>query len=316
MGAEASEAGVVASQVPGPTRGRRGLKIRLPAMDFRKPPLVRGRPLDPGVPALNPYCHLASPHETLGPDHRDSWRLFKIIAEFVDGFETMSGIGPAVSIFGSARTRPGHDEYEAAVECGRLLAHQQIAVITGGGPGVMEAANKGAYEAGGVSVGLNIQLPQEQSANRYQTVSIDFNYFYVRKVCFVKYSSGFICLPGGFGTLDELFEVITLVQTLKIDPLPVVLVDKAYWSPLVRWIREELASGGYIDDEDADIFRIAETPADAVAAIQLGMRQPWYKPAAGAAAAAQPITPEGTRQGTPIRESAGAVAPPEEKPQQ
>jgi uncharacterized protein (TIGR00730 family) len=278
----------------------------------------RRRPIDPGVPALNPYCHLNDPRETLGPDHRDSWRIFKIIAEFVDGFETMSRVGPAVSVFGSARTRAGHAEYESAVECGRLLAQHQIACITGGGPGVMEAANKGAYEAGGVSVGLNIQLPQEQSANRYQTVSIDFDYFYVRKVCFVKYSSGFICFPGGYGTLDELFEVVTLVQTLKVDPLPVVLIDKAYWSPLVRWIGDELAAGGYIDPEDAGIFRVVETPAEAVAMIREGMRRPWFNPQSPAAAeaAAQPVSVEGTREGTPIRQTARKVAPQEEKPQQ
>jgi hypothetical protein len=276
----------------------------------------RRRPVDPGVPALNPYCHLTDARETIGPDHRDSWRLFKIMAEFVDGFETMSRIGRGVSVFGSARTRPGHAEYEGAVECGRLLAQHQMACITGGGPGVMEAANKGAYEAGGVSVGLNIQLPQEQSANRYQTVSIDFDYFYVRKVCFVKYSAGFICFPGGYGTLDELFEVTTLIQTLKVDPFPVVLVDKAYWTPLLTWLREELASGGYIDGEDLGIFRVVETPAEAVDLIQQGMCQPWYAPEGSPAAAEQPISAEGTREGTPIRQEEGVVAPPEEKPQQ
>ena len=279
-------------------------------------PSTNPRRNDPGAPAAHPYCLLEDPRESLGPDHRDSWRIFRIIAEFVDGFETMARVPRAVSVFGSARTRPKHEEYEAAVECGRLLAENQLAVITGGGPGVMEAANKGAYEAGGVSVGLNILLPHEQVANRYQTVSLNFNYFYARKVCFVKYASGFILFPGGYGTLDETFETLTLIQTLKVQPFPVVLVDSKYWSGLVKWVRDELVSGGYIDAEDAEIFRVVDTPAEAVAAVIEGMKRPWYCPQPPRGDMPPQETGEGTREGKPVRKTDQPVAPAEVKPQQ
>ena len=282
-------------------------------------PLLRPpkhREHDDGVPVVHPYCLLEDPRESLGPDHRDSWRIFRIMAEFVDGFETMARVPRAVSVFGSARTRPEHEEYLAAVECGRLLAESQLAVITGGGPGVMEAANKGAYEAGGVSVGLNILLPQEQSANRYQTVSINFNYFYARKVCFVKYASGFICFPGGYGTLDEFFETLTLIQTLKVQPFPVVLVGSDYWGGLVRWLGEELASGGYVDDEDVDIFRVVDTPAEAVAQIREGIQRPWFRPDGQPADQPPDATGEGTREGTAVHHTTSDVAPSQGKPQQ
>ena len=273
---------------------------------------------DRGVPAVFPYCLLDDPRESLGPDHRDSWRIFKIIAEFVDGFDIMSRVPRAVSVFGSARTRPDDPDYQAAVECGRLLAHNQIAVVTGGGPGIMEAGNKGAYEAGGVSVGLNILLPHEQAANRYQTVSVNFNYFYVRKVCFVKYSSGFICFPGGYGTLDELFETLTLVQTMKVDPFPVVLVGRDYWGDLVGWLDRQMARSGFIDREDLDVFRVVDTPQEAVKQVLNGMRQPWFRavPPAPAAGVEPAQTAEGTREGTPIFKTEHDVAPPEAKPQQ
>ena len=271
---------------------------------------------DPGAPAAAPYCLLEDPRESLGPDHRDSWRIFRIIAEFVDGFETMARVPRAISVFGSARTRPDDEEYAAAVECGRLLAENQLAVITGGGPGVMEAANKGAYEAGGVSVGLNILLPQEQVANRYQTVSINFNYFYARKVCFVKYASGFILFPGGYGTLDETFETLTLIQTLKVHPFPVILVDRKYWRGLVKWIQDELVSGGYIDREDAEIFRVVDTPAEAVQQVMEGMSRPWYRVQPQVAETFIRETGEGTREGKPVRKTDQPVAPVEAKPQQ
>ena len=287
------------------------------------------RPHHPGVPAVYPYCLLQDPRETLGPGHRDSWRIFRIMAEFVDGFEVMSRIPRAVSIFGSARTRPDDPDYLEAVECARrLVSEHQLAVITGGGPGIMEAANKGAYEAGGVSVGLNIMLPQEQSANRYQTVALDFNYFYARKVCFVKYSSAFICYPGGFGTLDELFETLTLVQTMKIDPFPVVLVGKEYWNPLTGWIADVLAPGGYIDAEDMDIFRVVDTPEAAVEEVLKGIVKPWYRrtphviarkatPGTGVdAGASGDQTGEGTRQGAPVRPATEKHATDTGKPQQ
>src|SRR2546430_6789625 len=172
------------------------------------------------------------------PDVRDSWRIFRIMAEFVEGFEVMAPVGRAVSIFGSARTPPNDPFYQAAEETGRLLAKAGFAVITGGGPGIMEAGNKGAFEAGGTSVGLNITLPQEQEGNKYQTISLDFHYFYARKVMFVKYASAFVCFPGGFGTLDEFFETLTLVQTLKIEPFPIILYGSEFSSGLAQMMRQ------------------------------------------------------------------------------
>src|SRR6266487_2062120 len=182
-------------------------------------------------------------------DGQDSWRIFRIMAEFVEGFETMSRVGQAVTIFGSARTKPSDHYYKAAEETARLLAKAKLAVITGGGPGIMEAANKGAFEAGGVSVGCNITLPQEQEANKYQTISLDFHYFYARKVMFTKYASAFICFPGGYGTLDESFETLTLIQTLKVEAYPIVLFGSEHWSGLIDWIGSELTPK-YIDSED------------------------------------------------------------------
>jgi len=215
---------------------------------------------------------------TSDPDElRDGWRIFRIMAEFVEGFETMSKVGKAVSIFGSARTKPDDRFYKAAIETGRLLTKAKFAVITGGGPGIMEAANKGALEAGGTSVGLNISLPQEQESNRYLNVALDFHYFYARKVMFVKYASAFICFPGGFGTLDECFETLTLIQTLKINPFPVILFGTDYWTGLVEWMRKRL-SPEFIDLEDLDIFRIVDRPQDAVAIVKEGQRHPWWRP--------------------------------------
>jgi uncharacterized protein (TIGR00730 family) len=206
-------------------------------------------------------------------DARESWRIFRIMAEFVEGFEVMAPVGPAVSVFGSARTKPSDPMYKAAEETARLLAKAKFAVITGGGPGIMEAANKGAYEAGGTSVGLNITLPQEQEGNKYQNISIDFHYFYARKVMFTKYADAFICFPGGFGTMDELFEVLTLVQTLKVEAFPVILYGSKFWSGLVDWMQEELREG-FIDAEDLDIFKIVDDPAQAVRMI----KKRWWKP--------------------------------------
>jgi len=200
-------------------------------------------------------------------DNRDGWRIFRIMAEFVEGFDTMGKVGKAVSIFGSARTKSEDQYFKAAEETARLLAKSKYAVITGGGPGIMEAANKGAKEAGGTSVGLNISLPHEQESNRYLNVSLDFHYFYARKVMFVKYASAFICFPGGFGTLDECFETLTLIQTLKIDPFPVILYGTDYWTGLVEWMRSKL-SPEFIDLEDIDIFRIVDRPKDAVAILK------------------------------------------------
>ncbi|MGD0140971.1 MAG: TIGR00730 family Rossman fold protein [Tepidisphaeraceae bacterium] len=210
-------------------------------------------------------------------DDKDGWRIFRIMAEFVEGFETMAKVGKAVSIFGSARTKPGEVYYKAAEETGRLLAKAKFAVITGGGPGIMEAANKGAQEAGGMSVGLNISLPDEQESNPYLGVYLNFHYFYARKVMFVKYASAFICFPGGFGTLDECFETLTLIQTLKIEPFPVILVGTDYWTGLVEWMRGRL-SPHFIDPEDTNIFRIVDRPGDAVAIVKEGQKHRWWRP--------------------------------------
>jgi hypothetical protein len=197
----------------------------------------------------------------------DTWRLFRIMAEFVEGFEALAECNPAVSMFGSARVTPEHPDYQKAEAIARQLAREGFAVITGGGPGVMEAANKGAAAAGGRSVGLNIELPMEQSPNQYSNIRVSFRYFFVRKMMFVKYASGFVILPGGFGTLDELFEAITLVQTEKIRPFPVVLVGRAYWSGLVAWISDVMMSDQKISPKDLAILRVVDTADEAVAVI-------------------------------------------------
>jgi uncharacterized protein (TIGR00730 family) len=197
----------------------------------------------------------------------DSWQIFKIMSEFVQGFETMSKIGPCVSVFGSARTKPDNKYYKQAEEIGYLLTQSGYGVISGGGPGIMEAANKGASRGEGKSVGLNIELPFEQSSNPYidNDKLINFDYFFVRKVMFVKYAQGFIVLPGGVGTLDELFEAITLIQTQKIGKFPIVLVGKAYWKGLLAWIKEVmLAKEKNISIEDLDLINVVDTPAEAV----------------------------------------------------
>lgn len=210
------------------------------------------------------------------PDGAESWRIFRIMAEFVEGFETMAAIGAAVSIFGSARTPPTHAHYLAAEAVAREFARRKLAVITGGGPGIMEAANKGAYEAGGVSIGLNIQLPHEQKPNPYQTIPLDFRYFYARKVMFVKYASALVCFPGGFGTMDELFEILTLIQTHKIEPTPVVLYGTEYWSGLVDWLRNTMGGHQYISDGDTDIFRLTDSVEDVVSWVTAAMENPWW----------------------------------------
>ena len=197
----------------------------------------------------------------------DSWQIFKIMSEFVQGFETMSKIGPCVSVFGSARTKPDHKYYKQAEKIGYLLTQSGYGVISGGGPGIMEAANKGAARGEGKSVGLNIELPFEQSSNPYidNDKLINFDYFFVRKVMFVKYAQGFIVLPGGVGTLDELFEAITLIQTQKIGKFPIVLVGKAYWEGLLVWIKEVmLAKEQNISIDDLDLFNVVDTPVEAV----------------------------------------------------
>ncbi len=189
----------------------------------------------------------------------ESWRLFRIMAELVDGFETLSHIKPGVSIFGSARIPQGSVEYNKTYDLAKAVSLAGYAVITGGGPGLMEAANKGAYDAGGESVGMNISLPLEQRPNPYITTFLNFRYFFVRKVMFVKYSRAFIIMPGGFGTLDELFESVTLIQTHKIQPFPVILVGRDFWAPLVDWIEGKLVTAQLISPGDREILKLVDT---------------------------------------------------------
>ncbi len=190
--------------------------------------------------------------------HSDPWRVQRIQSEFVAGFDAFAETGPAVCVFGSARTKPGDPAYEAAELLGRRMAEAGIAVITGGGPGVMEASNKGAKEAGGESIGAGIELPFEQGINEYVNVGLEFRYFFVRKVMFVKYSHGFVFMPGGFGTLDEVFEVLTLIQTGKLPSTPVIFYDSTYWGPLVDWVKGTLRAGGYISEGDDDLFMVLD----------------------------------------------------------
>jgi len=201
---------------------------------------------------------------------RDSWVVFKIMAEFVEGFETLAEIGPCVSIFGSARAKPGSPYYELGVEIADKLTQSGFGVITGGGPGIMEAANKGAYNSGGTSVGLNIDLPFEQHSNPFidNDKNINFNYFFVRKVMFVKYAQGFVVLPGGFGTLDELFESLTLIQTYKIDRFPIILVGSSFWEGLIDWIkRVVMEKEKNVSSEDMHLFKLVDTADEVVAQI-------------------------------------------------
>ena len=196
--------------------------------------------------------------------HTDPWRVLRIQAEFVEGFGLLAELGQAVSVFGSARTRPGTPEYETAEKIGSGLASAGYAVITGGGPGIMEAANKGAASAGGVSVGLGIELPLEQGLNEYVEIGLEFRYFFVRKTVFVKYSQAFVVLPGGFGTLDELFEAVTLVQTGKITRFPIVLVGSEYWKGLRAWIHDTMLPAGKVSPADPGLIQVADDPADVV----------------------------------------------------
>ncbi|GAA1671000.1 cytokinin riboside 5'-monophosphate phosphoribohydrolase [Citricoccus zhacaiensis] len=194
----------------------------------------------------------------------DAWRVLRIQGEFVEGFGALADLGPAISVFGSARTGPGAAEYEQAREVGRRLAEAGFSVVTGGGPGAMEAANRGAKEAGGLSVGLGIELPHEQGMNDWVDLGVDFRYFFVRKVMFLKYSQGFVVVPGGLGTLDELFEALTLVQTGKVTAFPVVLLGRDFWGPLVDWIRNSLVERGMVNPADVSLLQLADSPEEAV----------------------------------------------------
>ena len=195
---------------------------------------------------------------------QDTWRMFQILAEFVEGFEVMSEVHPAVTIFGSSRTEPDSPVYQATENLAGQLVNNGFNVISGGGPGVMEAANKGASEAGGKSVGLHIHLPKEQQPNPYANVKLDFRYFFIRKVMFVKYAVAYVIMPGGFGTLDELFESFTLIQTNRIRSFPVILMDQEYWKGLIKWLKETLLKHHAISESDLDIFTLVDTPEEAV----------------------------------------------------
>ena len=204
--------------------------------------------------------------------HTDPWRVLRIQAEFVEGFGALAELGPAVSVFGSARTAPGSPTYDLAVEVGRLLVEAGYAVVTGGGPGAMEAANRGAREGGGTSVGLGIELPFEAGLNPYVDLGVNFRYFFARKTMFIKYAEGFVVLPGGFGTLDELFEAVTLVQTQKVTSFPLVLLGTAYWGGLLAWLRESALAHGTISEVDLSLFQITDDPAEAVRLVSAGAR--------------------------------------------
>ena len=199
--------------------------------------------------------------------HADPWRVLRIQGEFVAGFDALAKLPKAVTVFGSARTKPEDASYQMAEELGRKLAECAYAVITGGGPGIMEAANKGAHEGDGLSVGLGIELPHEQGLNKYVDLGLNFRYFFARKTMFLKYSQAFVCLPGGMGTMDEFFEVLCMVQTGKVTNYPIVLMGTEYWSGLLEWIKNTLAAGGYINEDDQGLFLLTDDPDEAVAHI-------------------------------------------------
>jgi hypothetical protein len=200
--------------------------------------------------------------------HTDPWRVLRIQAEFVEGFGALANLGPAISVFGSARTAPDHPEYALAQRIGALLVQAGYAVITGGGPGIMSAANRGAWEAGGTSVGLGIELPFEQGLNEWVDLGVNFRYFFARKTMFVKYAQGFIVFPGGFGTIDELFEALTLVQTGKVTSFPIILIGTAYWSGLLDWLRVTMREDGKISPQDLDLIHVIDDPEQAVAILR------------------------------------------------
>ena len=198
----------------------------------------------------------------------ESWRMFQIMAEFVEGFNILPDVYPAVTIFGSSQTKPQSASYKTTVEVARMLVEEDFNVISGGGPGVMEAANKGAAEAGGKSVGLHIELPNEQKPNEHANVRLNYNYFFIRKVMFIKYAVAYVIMPGGFGTLDELFEALTLIQTKRIRSFPVILMDSGFWKGLLEWFKKTLIEEKTITESDIDIFTVVDTPEDAVSIIK------------------------------------------------
>jgi uncharacterized protein (TIGR00730 family) len=278
-----------------PCNGQGPLRITIPARsgdgEYKRPTADEGllnRPVPPSPKAKAPE---------LGDFlHTDPWRVLRIQGEFVYGFNALAEVGAAVAVFGSARTAPDHADYATARRLGRRLAEAGFAVITGGGPGIMEAANRGAHEAGGLSIGLNIELPFEQAANPYSNLTLNFRYFFVRKTMFVKYSEGFIILPGGFGTLDELFEALTLVQTHKIHRFPIFLFGSSYWSGLLDWIKGTLLAGGTISPEDLNLLVVTDSIDEAldilVDCYNTRCWEAWKKSEGAKLAAAPPGSPE------------------------
>lgn len=226
----------------------------------RGPVLMRGEQ----IPAETSDRRLLRPPTHANWLHEDPWRVLRIQAEFIDGFEALAEVGPAISVFGSARTPTSDPAWEKARRIGRGLVEAGYAVITGGGPGMMEAANRGAWEAGGTSIGLGIELPHEQGMNEWVNLGVNFRYFFARKTMFVKYSSGFIVMPGGFGTMDELFESLTLVQTGKVDSFPIVLVGRSYWGGLMDWIRTTMTDSGMVSQGDHQLVHLVDDPDEAV----------------------------------------------------
>lgn len=227
-------------------------------------------PMAQSVPNINVAARLGQPTQDqelfIAPaktfTQTDTWRVFRIMGEFVTGFDTLANLGPAVTLFGSARTKPDDPQYQAAVEVARLLGEAGLAIVTGGGPGMMEAGNKGARMANAKSVGLNIELPFEQGSNPYVDVPIDFHYFFVRKTMFVKYAQAFVIFPGGFGTMDELFEALTLIQTGKVRNFPVILFNSSYWGGLLDWLRNTMEHEGKISAADLDLISITDSPEE------------------------------------------------------
>ena len=232
--------------------------------DYHKGPVIMRRSR---VPTETADQRLLDRRQSSDWVHTDPWRVMRITSEFVEGFGALAELGPAVSVFGSARTKPDDPVYALGVEVGRAVVEAGYAVITGGGPGAMEAANKGALHAGGTSVGLGIELPFETGLNEYVDLGVNFRYFFARKTMFIKYATGFIVLPGGLGTLDELFEAVTLVQTGKVTSFPIVLLGTAYWGPLLAWLRDTCVEQGTISPKDLDLFILTDSVQEAVQAI-------------------------------------------------
>jgi uncharacterized protein (TIGR00730 family) len=238
--------------------------------------LVMGQGLErkmPGETTMTEDRKLLEPPTRPAFLQTDTWRALRILSEFVEGFDALAAVGPAITVFGSARVKPGDPAYDMAREIGKQLAAEGYAVITGGGPGVMEAANRGCQEGGGLSVGCNIELPHEQSINSYVDLGVEFRYFFARKTMFVKYAEGFVILPGGYGTMDELFEAITLIQTGKISYFPVILVGSAFFGGLLAWIKDKLLGEGMVSPEDLDLMQVTDDPAEVIEIVRTASRR-------------------------------------------